>query len=203
MTVDGEGRVIISNLIEGLKYDDPGIFYHSTPVSNFTTQLAMLLRTPPLQRLDVGIMHNDNTSHCFSQFIGKYLINKTLSNPSTPSPSFVDAQHAPSKFYKCFSTIVLVLNQNTIFFPAGKAPRSEIDQLMFIQPRMLMDPVIFYIAVDILGFRLIAGTIILPSGSPKRFLPRFLYNLASEIILSSVLVALCLTLLEQQISALL
>jgi len=43
-----------------------------------------------------------------------------------------------------------------------------------------MDPVMFCIAVSILGFHLIAGTIIFAS-TPRRFLPRFPYNLPSEI----------------------
>ena len=43
-----------------------------------------------------------------------------------------------------------------------------------------MDPVMFYIAVAILGFQLISGTIIFAS-TPRPFLPRFLYNFASEI----------------------
>jgi len=43
-----------------------------------------------------------------------------------------------------------------------------------------MDPTMFYIAVVILGFQLIAGAIIF-AWMPRRFLPRFPYNLASEI----------------------
>ena len=43
-----------------------------------------------------------------------------------------------------------------------------------------MDPVMFYTTVVILGFQLIAGTIISTS-TPRRFLPRFPYDLASEI----------------------
>ena len=35
-------------------------------------------RVPPKQGFDVGIIHNDNTSYCFAQFIGEHLINKTL-----------------------------------------------------------------------------------------------------------------------------
>ena len=179
VTVDEGGRVKRSKLIGELKYDDPRIFDRSTSVGNFTAQLAMLLRVPPKQGFDVGIMHNDNTSSCFSQFIGEYLINKTLSDPSTPSPSFEDARHALSMFYKRFFTILLALNQNTIFVPAGKVPRSEVGQLVSFQPRMSMDPVMFYIAVGILGFQLIAGTIFFVT--PRRFLPRFPYTLASEI----------------------
>ncbi|PUU73743.1 hypothetical protein B9Z19DRAFT_1196717 [Tuber borchii] len=183
VTVDGEGRVKRSKLSGELKYDDPGIFNLLTSVGNFTAQSAMLLRIPPPQRLDVGIMHNDNQSHSFSQFIGEYLINKTLSDLSTPSPNFEDAQHALSKFYKRFSPIVLTLNQGTIFAPTGSTCRSEVGQLESVQPRMSMGPLIFYIAVAILGFQLITGTIILWSGRPRRFLPRFPYNLAFEISL--------------------
>ena len=181
VTVDEEGRVKRSKLIGKLKYDDPRIFDRSTSVGNFTAQLAMLLRVPPKQGFDVGIMHNDNdnTSHSFAQFIGEYLLNKTLSDPATTSPSFDDAQQALSGFYKRLFTILLALNQNRIFVPAGKVPRSEVGQLEFFQSRMSMDPVMFYIAVAILGFQLIAGTIIFVT--PRRFLPRFPYNLASEI----------------------
>ena len=180
VTVDGEGGVKRFELIGELKYDDPRIFNSSTSVGNFTGQLATLFRAPPRNRLDLGIMHNDNSSHIFSQFIGEHLINKTLSDPSTPSPSFDDAQQALSKFYKRFFPIVLSLNSNSIFVPAGNVRRSEVGQLESIQPRMSMDPVMFYIAVAILGFQLIAGAIIFAS-TPRPFLPRFPYNLASEI----------------------
>ena len=180
VTVDEEGRVKRSKLIGELEYDDPRIFNRSTSVGNFTGQLAMLLRTPPRRGPDFGIMHNDNSSHSFSQFIGEYLINKTLSDPSTPPPSFEDAQHALSKFYKRFFTIVLAQNRDRIFVPAGSVHRSEVGQLESLEPRMLMDPAMFYATVIILGFQLIAGTIIFAS-MPRRFLPRFPYNLASEI----------------------
>ena len=182
VTVDGEGRVKRSKLLGDLKYDDPTIFNHSTSVGNFTAQLAIILSTP--LRVDGGLyfgtMRNDNSSHSFPLFIGEYLINKNLSDPSTPSPKFEDAQEALSKFYKRFFTILLAQNRDTIFVPAGNVSRSEVGQLESIQPRMSMDPVMFYIAVAILGFQLIAGTIIFAS-TPRRFLPRFPYNLASEI----------------------
>ncbi|PUU81906.1 hypothetical protein B9Z19DRAFT_1190850 [Tuber borchii] len=180
VTVDGEGHVKRSKLIGELKYNDLGIFNRSTSVRNFTAQLARLLRAPPGQELNSGVMHNDNSSHSFSQFIGEYLINKNLSDPSTPSPSFEDAQRAISKFYKRFFTILLAQNRNTIFVPASNLRRSEVGQLESIEPRMLMDPVMFYIAVAVLGFQLIAGTIIFAS-TPRRFLPKFPFNLASEI----------------------
>ena len=46
---------------------------------------------------------------------------------------------------------------------------------------MSMDPVMFYIVVGILGFQIIAGTIIFASGRPRCFLPRFPCNLAFDI----------------------
>jgi len=180
VTVDEKGRVKGSKLIGELKYNDPRIFNRSTSVGNFTAQLARLFREPPMKGLDFGIMHNDNSSHSFSQFIGESLINQPLSDPSAPSPSFEDAQHALSKFYKRFFAILLAQNQNRIFVPAGNVRRSEVGQLESMKPRMSMDPVMFYIAVVILGFQLIAGTIIFAS-TPRRFLPRFPYNLVSEI----------------------
>ena len=180
LTVDGEGRVKRSMLISDLKYDDPTIFNRSTSFGNFTAQLAILLNTPLYTGRNFGIMHNDNSSHSFSQFIGEHLIKKTLSDPSTPSPSFEDAQQALSKFYKRFFTVLLAQNRDTIFVPAGNVSRSEVGQLESIQPRISMDPVMFCIAVAILGFQLLAGTIIFVS-MRKRFLPRFPYNLASEI----------------------
>jgi len=180
VTVDEEGRVKRSKLIGELKYDDPRIFNSSTAVGNFTAQLATLLRTPPVQRWGFGIMHNDNLSHSFLQFIGEYLISKTLSDPSTPSPSFEDAQRALSMFYKRFFAIVLAQNRHGIFVPASNVRRSEVAQLEFLEPRMSMDPVMFYIAVMTLGFHLIAGTIIFAL-APRRLLPKFPYNFASEI----------------------
>jgi len=180
VTVDGEGRVKRSKLIGELKYNDPRIFNHSTSVGNFTAQLARLLSVPPRNALDFSILHNDNSSNSFLHFVGEYLINKTLSDPSTPSPSFEDAQGALSKFYKRFFTILLAQNQDSIFVSAGNVRRSEVGQLKSLKPRISMDPVMFYIAVFILGFQLIAGTIIFIS-TPRRFLPRFPYNLVSEI----------------------
>jgi len=180
VTVDGEGHVKRSKLIGQLKYNDPTIFNSSTSVGNFTAQLATLFRSPPGKRVDIGVMHNDNSSRSFSQFIGEYLINKTLSDPATPSPSFEDAQQALSMFYKRFFAILLVQNQDRIFVPAGKVRRSEVGKLESLKPRMSMDPVMFYIAVVILGFQLITGAIIFAS-RPRCFLPRFPYNLVSEI----------------------
>ena len=180
VTVDGEDRVKRSKLIGELKYNDPTIFNHSTTVGDFTAQLAMLFRAPPGDRVDIGIIHNDNSSHSPSQFIGEYLIKKTLSDPATPSPSFEDAQQALSMFYKRFSTFLLAQNQERIFVPGGKVHRSEVGEHQSLKPRMLMDPVMSYIAVAILGFQLIAGVIIFAS-RPRCFLPRFPRNLISEI----------------------
>ena len=179
VTVDEEGHVKRSKLIGELKFDDPGIFNHSTAVGNFTAQLAILLSTPP-RRANLGVMHSDHLSHSFPQFIGEHLINKNLSDPSAPPPSFEDAQQALSKFYKRLFAILFAQNQDRIFAPAGNLHRSEVGQLESLEPRMSMDPVMFYIAAAILGFQLIAGTIIFAS-TPRRFLPKFPYNLASEI----------------------
>ena len=175
LTVDEQGRVKRSRLISELIYNNASIFSHSTSIANFTAQLAMLLRAPPKRVIDFGIMHNDNQTHSFSQFIGGYMINKTLSDPSAPSPSFEDAQQAMSNIYRLFFTILLAQNRNTIFVPAGNVSKFE-----SFPPRMFMDPMMFYIVVGILGFQLIAGTIIFAS-IPRRFLPRFPYNLVSEI----------------------
>ena len=180
VTVDGEGHVKRSKLIGELKYNDPTILNRSTSAGNFTAQLATLFSKSPSSGIDSGVMHSENSSHSFPHFIGEYLINKTLSDPSTPSPSFEDAQHALSMVYKRFFIILLAQNQDTIFVPAGKVRRSEVGKLESLKPRMLMDPVMFYIAVVILGFQLITGAIIFAS-RPRCFLPRFPYNLVSEI----------------------
>jgi len=180
VTVDGEGHVKRSKLIGKLKYNDPTIFNRSTSAGNFTAQLATLFSKPPSSGIDSGVMHSENSSHSFPHFIGEYLINKTLSDPSTPSPSFEDAQHALSMVYKRFFTILLAQNQDTIFVPAGKVRRSEVGELESLKLRMSMDPVMFYIAVIVLGFQLIAGAVVYAS-RPRCFLPRFPYNLVSEI----------------------
>jgi len=96
------------------------------------------------------------------------------------SPSFGDAQPALSMFYKRFFPILLSLNWNCTLDPAGNWRRSEVGQLEFPQPRISIDQVMFSIAVAILRFQLIAGTIIFAS-TPRRLLPRFPYNLASDI----------------------
>ena len=180
VTVDGEGHVKKSKLIGQLKYNDPTIFNSSTSVGNFTAQLATVFRSVPGKRVDLGVLHNDNSSRSFPQFIGEYLINKTLSDPATPSPSFEDAQQALSMFYKRFFAILLAQNKERIFVPAGKVRRSEVGELESLKPRMSMDPVMFYFAVVILGFQLITGAIIFAS-KPRCFLPRFPRNLVSEI----------------------
>ena len=169
-----------SQPIGELRYDDPRIFNASTSVGNFKAQLVHLLIQPVSLILDPGIMHNDNSSHSFSLFIGEYLINKTLSDPATPSPSFEDVQLALSKFYKRFFTILLAQNYDRLFIPVGKVRISAVGKLESLKPRMSMDPVMFYIAVAALGFQLIAGVVIFAS-TPGRFLPRFPYSLVSEI----------------------
>lgn len=180
VTVDDEGHVNSFKLIGELKYNDPRICTHSTSGRNFTAQLATLLRDAAGLKWDMGIMHNDNRSHTFAQFIGEYLINKTLSDPLTPLRSFEDAQHALSMFNKGFFTIVLAQNRNRVFGPSGNVRRSEVGQLESIQPRWSIDPVMFYITMAILGFQLISGTIIFRSTSTC-FLSKFPYNLSSEI----------------------
>jgi len=113
-------------------------------------------------------------------FIGEYLINKPLPDPSTPSLGFEDAQHTLSIFYKCFFTMLVAQNKNRVFVPSGEVGRSDVGKLESIQPRMSMDPVMFYIPMAILGFQLIAVTIIF-AWAPGWFLPRFPYSLTSEI----------------------
>ncbi|PUU76808.1 hypothetical protein B9Z19DRAFT_1129182 [Tuber borchii] len=148
-------RVERSKVIGELKYNDPKIFNRSTSVGNFTAQLAMPLA------VHWRVLDQKDTLQ-------------------TSPPSFEDAQQALSKFYKRFFTILLAQNQNTTFVPAGNPSRSGVGQFESIQPRMSIDPVMFYIAVVILGFQLLAGTIIFAL-TPRRLLLRFPYNLASEI----------------------
>ncbi|KAG0127965.1 hypothetical protein HOY82DRAFT_624030 [Tuber indicum] len=179
VTVDGNGRVKRSELIGQLKYNDPRLFNHSTTIRNFTAQLGVLFGAHPMGGHQ-GVMHDDNSAHIFPQFIGEYLTNKTLSNPGTPPPSFEEAQHALSTFYKRFIAILLAQNKDRIFVRAAKVPRSQVGELESLQPRMSMDPVMFYMAVAVLGFQIIAGAIIFLS-RPRCLLPRFPYTLASEI----------------------
>jgi len=96
VAVDEQGRVKRSKPIRELKENDASIFNYSTSVGNFTAQVVMLFRALPKRVIDFGIMHNDNQTHSFSQLIGGYLISRALSQPSTPSPNFEDAQQALS-----------------------------------------------------------------------------------------------------------
>jgi len=75
---------------------------------------------------------------------------------------------------------VLALNYDKIFVPTGNDLRSEVGPLKSLNPWMFMDPVMFYIAVAVLGFHLIARTIIFAL-APRCLLLRFPYNLVSEI----------------------
>jgi len=156
VTVDGECLVKRSKLIGELKYDDPRIFNYFTLVGNFTAQLGKIHTASPSLLPSAVLRHNDNSSNSFLHFIGKHLINKTLSDPSTPSPSFKHAQQVLLKFYnlKRFFTILfrVAQNQDRIFVRAGKMPRSEVGELESLKLRMSMDLVMFYIAVAILGF---------------------------------------------------
>jgi len=134
VTADQKGRGKRSKLIGQHQYYDPRIFNYSTSVGNFTAQLAMLLRAPAGNLLDYGVMQNHNSTHSLSQFIGECLINKTLSDPSTPPPSFADTQHALSMFYTCIIRIVLSLNWDTIFVAPGNVQKSAVGQLESILP---------------------------------------------------------------------
>ncbi|PUU73411.1 hypothetical protein B9Z19DRAFT_1135184 [Tuber borchii] len=58
-------------------------------------------------------------------------------------------QQALSKFYKCFFAIVLALNPGMIFVPEGNVIRFGVGQLESWNPRMFMDPVMFYITCSV------------------------------------------------------
>jgi len=96
VTVDGKGHMKKTKRIRELKYNDSRIFNHSTSVGNFTAQLAKLLSAPPWTGANYGVMNNNNSSNSLSHFVGEYLINKTLSHPSTSSPILEDAQQVMS-----------------------------------------------------------------------------------------------------------
>ena len=182
-----DGGFFLPERLTPFTYDDSSFFNHSTTITSFKSQLSTIIRTNPFNGRDTGGMHNDifpNTlSHYLMDLSRSGLEQNSLSLPNSPPPSFEDAQKTFRDFYSQMAAIVISQNSQHIFRPTtkdggGKSQTSG--WIVSAQTRVLMDPIMFFIATALLGFSTIASVIIF-TARPKRFLPRLPNTLAAEI----------------------
>ena len=181
VVVDSNGFVQSFERLTPFSYDNSSLFNHSTTIASFKAQLKTLTGTN--WRRDTGVMHNDKDTHSLPHY---FIESKGLGpscDPSTPPPSFEDAQRGFQDFYSWFAPIVIGKNSERIFRSTagdgGRKPQVS-GQIISLQNRVSMDPVMFYIAIVLLGFSTLASVVIFNS-RPKRFLPRLPITLAAEI----------------------
>ena len=183
VVVDGNGFVRKFKRLTPLSYDNSSLFNHSTPIASFKAQLSSIIRTNPSSSgRDRGGLHNDKDPRTLPHFLLEYG-RETLCDPSTPPPSFENAQGRFQSFYSWFAPVVIGQNSERIFRSTtkdgGRKPQVS-GQIISLQNRVSMDPVMFYIAIVLLSFSTLASVVIF-SARPKRFLPRLPITLAAEI----------------------
>ena len=183
VVVDSEGHVQESKRLTPFSYDNSSLFSHSTTIASFKAQLSTITRTNPSSGRDTGCMHNDEYPRSLPHYLLEYTGQGALCNPSTPPPSFENAQLRFQQFYHEFAPIVIGQNSGRIFRSTtkdgGRKPQVS-GQRISILNRVSMDPVMFYIAVVLLGFSALASIVIF-TARPRRFLPRLPDSLAAEI----------------------
>ena len=183
VVVDNNGAVQQFKRLTPLSYDDSSLFSHSTTIASFKAQLSTIIRTNPYSGRDTGGMHNDQYPRSLPHYFMESTGQAPLSDPSTPPPSFEEAQRRFQAFYSWIAPIVIGQNSERIFRPTtkdgGGKPQAS-GQRISIQNRVSMDPSMFYIATFLLGFSALASVVVLIA-RPKKFLPRIPDNLAAEI----------------------
>ena len=183
VVVDNKGRVQMFKRLTPFSYDTSSLFNHSTTAASFKAQLSVLIRTNWNGEKDTGSMHIDK----YPRSLPHYLIESRgfghFYDPLTPPPLFEDAQVAFRGFYSWFAPIVIGQNPERIFRSTtkdgGRRPQVP-GQMISVQNRVSMDPIMFYIAIVLLGFSTLASAVIF-SSCPKRFMPRLPNTLAAEI----------------------
>ena len=184
VVVDNKGFVQKSKRLTPFSYDNSSLFNHSTTITSFKAQLNTIIRTDPSTGRDTGAMHNSDFPRSLSQDLIRFRsFDRQLCDPLAPPPSFEVAQQGFQFFYSWFVPIVISQNEGRIFRSTtkdgGRKPQVS-GQRISIRNRVSMDPVMFYIAVVLLGFSALASIVIF-TARPKRFLPWLPDNLAAEI----------------------
>ena len=183
VVVDNKGFVQKSKPLTLSSYDNSSLFNHSTTITNFKAQLSTIIRTDPSTGRDTGDMHSSDRPGSLPHELIRMHSNFSSYDPSTPPPSFEAVQQGFQTFYSWFVPIVISQNEGRIFRSTtkdgGRKPQVS-GQRVSILNRVSMDPVMFYIAVVLLGFSALASIVIF-TARPRRFLPRLPDSLAAEI----------------------
>ena len=183
VVVDNSGFVQRFKRLTPLTYDRFSLFNHSTAITSFKAQLSTIIRTNPASGKDSAGVHSDEYPRSFPHYLIEQRSIKPLYNPSTPPPSFGDAQRGFQDFYSWFTPIVFGQNSERIFRSTtkdgGRKPQGP-GRIISIQNRVSMDPGMFYIATTLLALSTLASVAIFIT-RPKRFLPRLPDTLAAEI----------------------
>ena len=186
VVVNNDGVVQRFKRLTPFAYDNSSLFNHSTTITSFKAQLATILRTNPSSGKDSGAIHSPNTPRSLPHaFIDSEEDEDEplLCDPGLPPPSFELAQRRFQRLCGWLTAIVVGQNSNRIFRSTtqdgGRRPQVS-GQLFSLRNRVSMDPVMFYIAIVLLGFSTLASAVVF-TARPKRFLPRLPDCLAAEI----------------------
>ena len=182
VVVDNKGLVQKFKRLTPFSYDNSSLFNHSTTIASFKAQLNAIIGTGPYGA-DRIVMHNDRDPRNLAFSFIESTDLGPLCDPSTPPPSFEVAQRAFQDFYSWFAPIVIAQNSERIFrsttSDGSRKPQTP-GQIISLQDRVSMDPVMFYIAIVLLGFSTLASVVIF-NARPKRLLPRLPNTLAADI----------------------
>ena len=122
--------------------------------------------------------HNDTVvADWFNSVLARKLNSLALVDPSAPLPNVTEITPAVIEAYQLVSAILLSQNSKS-FIPA----RGEVIPLSITttQQRIFMEPIMFYIAVALLGIQL-GPLVAYYIHRPRRFLPRMPLTIASVI----------------------
>ena len=183
VVVDNKGHVQKFKRLTPFTYDDSAIFNHSTTIASFKAQLNTIIQLSPYAISDTAWMHSDQHPRGLPHYFIESAAQAPLCDPSTPPPSFEDAQRGFQEFYSRFASIAIGQHSQRVFRSTtkdgGRKPQTS-GQIISVQNRVSMDPVMFYIAIVLLGFSTLASAVIF-NARPRRFLPRLPITLAAEI----------------------
>ena len=183
VVVDNKGNVQKFKRLTPFTYDDSSIFNQSTTIASFKAQLHTTIRLSPYTVTGTAWVHSDHYPRSLPHYFIESAAQAPLCDPSTPPPSFEDALRGFQDFYSRFVSIVIGQNSAHVFRSTtkdgGSKPQTS-GQIISVQNRVSMDPVMFYIAIVLLGFSTLASAVIF-NARPRRFLPRLPITLAAEI----------------------
>ena len=176
VSVDKNGRILSSNRTSEFE-TDMEIFGGDQAVRDLTVQVNQLVAV--ITDDTYRFWHNDTTlADWFNTALALKMNTMALVDPSLPLPDITEITPAVVEVYRLISAILL--SQNSKSFATASDDSSLTLAAVTTQPRIFMEPVMFFIAVALLGLQLLT-LIAYYALRPRRFLPRMPLTIASII----------------------